>query len=235
MAPSITYYKNTNPKETELTVPEKIKGKYFSYLSNSRYPLYIQTPTLNAYPVDQNTIRFKLKKDGQFEKLLQEFDENIIDYISQRTVQFFRGCLFSKNKIASSFIKTVDEDGFITVNVPDVSKLLIKDQRDSVKTYDEIAEGTEAIAILNIEGVIFTKKTIKLSLSVQQLKVYVKEQLSTWCILHDSDSEVDDLDPEEAESLAQAIESARNESIDKVEIKPEVTVNKDNDDEKDLF
>jgi len=236
--PSVTYYKNLTVQETELTVPEKVKGKYFSYLSNKQFPLYIQTPTLNAFPVDENTIRFKVKKDGQFEKLCGDLDQQIIDHISERSVQFFRGSLFSRNKIESSYLRTIDEDGYITVTVPD--NLLIKDQRDSSRGYDEIAPGTEAIAILHIEGVAFTKKTIRLSLSVAQLKIYVKEQLSTWCILHDSDSEVDEPDPEEAESLVKALESAREETIQSntpvtLEEQPFVEEKKEHDDEKDLF
>lgn len=250
MAPKITYYKNADISSIELTVPEKVKGRYFSYLSNKNGPMYIQTPTLNVVPVDEKTIRFKLKNEGQFEKLLNDFDQYVIDYISERTVQFFRGSHFSKGKIESSYVATTNNEGYFDVHVADVNNLIIKDQRDAVRKFEEIESGTEAIAILNVEGVSFTKKTIKLSLSLSQLKIYVKEQLVDWCILHDSDSEVEEEDPEEAAAVALALEAAKlstSPSITKVSPEgsntiggdlitvPQTVEDKENDDEKDLF
>lgn len=206
----VTYYKNIDLLQNDLTIPEKLKGKYFSYLSNQHKPLFIQTPTVHVFPLDKNTIRIRVKKDGHFEQLLKSFDEHVIDFISQKSTQFFRGFLFTKNKITSSFIPTLDSEGYFDVHVANADKLLIKDQRQCIRKYDEILPGTEAIAILNIEGVAFTKKTIKLSLALNQLKMYVEEELNDWYISQD-DSDIDE-DPVEAEELAHALHAAHESS-----------------------
>jgi len=246
-SPSVTYYKNAQPTDIELTVPEKVRGKYFSYLSSKQSPLFLQTPTLNIYPTDNNTIRLKTKPDGQFSQLLKGFDKFIIDYITERSVQFFRGYVFTKSKIESSYISSVDDEGFIEVHITNSDKLLIKDQRDRTCDYKDLSEGIEAIAILDFEGVSFTKRTIKLSLTLHQLKIYVKEELPDWSILNDSDSEgEEDPDPVDAEELARALELATEEKVlpEKVVIEQPTEEDKEhkeidkvphNDDEKDLF
>lgn len=253
----VTYYKNAQVASTELTIPEKLKGRYFSYLSNKKVPLFIQTPTLQVESIGDDSIRLKVKKDGQFAQLLKQLDDFVIDYISDRTVQFFRGSLFSRNKIANSYIPTLDENGRLTVQVHNPNKLLIKDQRDIVRKFNDLTPGTDLIAILNIEGVALTKKTIRLILTLHQMKIYVKDLLADWCIFHDSDSEVDDddIDVEEAEKEANAIESAyaslcqvneKPDTINSTHVSQDVTCemsNKDtqkpsipsNDDDKDLF
>lgn len=204
----VTYYKKAQVDSTELTIPEKLKGRYFSYLSSKQVPLFLQTPILLVDSIEGNSIKFLVKRDGQFAQLFKDLDNYVIDYISHRTVQFFRGSLFSRNKIASSFIPTLDEKGCLTVQVHNVDKVLIKDQRDIPRKFADLKPGTESISILNIEGVAFTKKTIRLILTLHQMKIYVKNLLTDWCIFHDSDSEIDDIDVEEAEKEANAIESA---------------------------
>lgn len=219
--PTVTYYKNVDPNQTDLTIPEKIKGRYFAYLSNGHVPLFIQTPTLTVQSIGKNSVRFAIKPEGRFETTLKTFDKVLIDYIAQRTVQFFRGFQFSKTKIESSYTPTVHSEGYIDVHIPDCEKLLIKDQRDCIRSIDDIVPGTEAIAILNVEGVAFTKRTITLSLTLHQLKIYVKDQLTDWCILHDSDSEVEGPDPEEAEELSRAFSMPVEKTIAIVDLNTE--------------
>jgi hypothetical protein len=204
----VTYYKNVNVDSVDLTIPEKSKGRYFSYLSLDHSPLFLQTPTLNIGAIDDNMLKLSIKKDGYFSRLLKSLDEHIIDYIFQRSSHFFRGSVFSRNKIASSFIPTIDNENMMHVQVTNPSKIFIKDQRDTLKVYDDITTETDAISILNIEGVAFTKNTIRLVITMHQMKIYVKEQLESWCIFNDSDSDADEIDEEEAEKEAEAIESA---------------------------
>src|SRR3954465_10604741 len=97
-SPSVTNYKNVNPTETELTITEKVKGKYFSYLSLKQGPLFLQTSTLQIKEANENSIQFQTKKDGQFSQLLKSLDTALITYISERSTQVFRGNLFSRNK-----------------------------------------------------------------------------------------------------------------------------------------
>jgi hypothetical protein len=255
---SVTYYKNVNVASTELTVPEKLKGRYFSYLSNNSLPLFVQTPTLYVQSVEDHSVKLHCKKDGQFAQLFNQLDTFLVDYITERSRDFFRGSIFSKTKIQSSYIPSVDDEGNIVVHVNDPDKILIRDQRDVTKTFADLQPNSESISILNIEGVAFTKKTIRLILTLHQMKLYTKEKLTDWCIFNDSDSECEEFDVEEAEREAKAIEMAyeqtkqmnrarsnkdsleeskeEDSTIDVASAKKVITSNiTTNDDDKDLF
>jgi hypothetical protein len=231
---SVINYKSLNINNVKFTVPEKIKGKYISYIANDQGSLYVQTPTMTVHKIDSDDgyIQFRIRADSPFVQLLNDFDDHCANYLSQNSAKFFNGKVFSKLKITNAYlplyrplyrqddshehdqIESLNENQNVEENVEEnnvgdqhetkkISKkeqdyiitfkfndsILIKDQRDVVRDVTDIESGTTAIAVIDMEHISIGKSSIQPIFTLQQMKIYVKEKLTNWCIQQDSDDE----------------------------------------------
>lgn len=222
----VTNYKTLKVENIEFTVPEKIKGKYVSYLVNDKAPIYVQTPTMVVDHIKGNSIVFRIKADSPFAKLLTEFDDHCADYFSQHSEKFFNGKIFSKAKISNAYSplhkplkesppnspsEQHAEPDYIRLTLELNNNVLVKDQRDVTRTLDDVEPGTEAIAVIDMENICIGKNNIQPVFTLQQMKIYVKERLTNWCIQHDEDSDEEEepiVDEKDVEEQIKALEQA---------------------------
>lgn len=235
MSNQVINYKHLVVDKTSITRPEKSKGRYFSYISNSQNPMWVQTPSLTVVKITPTEIHFSLKKTSVFANTINTFDDFCVDYIASRTTEFFNGKRFSREKISSSYERTLvgnEEDDYhvLIARVVDKDNLFIRDQRNIHRIYEDIKPGYETICILDWEGIAFNKSSMKVVCTVQQMKIYVNESLTNWSIEQDTDDEQEDdstlVDPEDIEAQVRSLEESSEE--------PVVTVSKDMKDTKDI-
>lgn len=217
MSHVVTTYKNLNVDQVDLTIPEKIHGKYVSYISSNKNPLFVQSPTLNFVSCTDSTMTFAVKKSSPFSQRLQVLDNWLIDYIIHHSKRFFNGKLFSREKVSSSFCSTLKEDNgqhLLTVTIP--KEIQVKDQRGKERTLADITPDMECVAILHLEGIQFKSTSMHLMISVPQLKIYCKESLLDWCISADDDGSSDDGqdDSHEAPVPPEIIEEKSDDTTD---------------------
>lgn len=193
MTNQVVNYKNFDPEQLFINAPvEKQKGKYVSYISYSDNisPLYIQTPTMK---LESNGNDFFTFSSDVFSKLLSDLDEKCVNVISVNSKQFFNDKVFSREKIEQSYVSSTFNENEFTVSLAD--DLKVKDQRERFRLLSDLEANQEVVAILHVKGLLYKKSSIQLFCSVEQLKVYVKDSLSCWCI-EESGDESEDVDSE---------------------------------------
>lgn len=204
-SPKVILYKNLDVSAVTITKPEKTKGKYHSYVSYAGNPLYIQTASCRFVEKEKDELTFAFKKDTQFAQILKKFDDYCIEYITDKSSEFFAGKRFSREKIETSYVKSyteVDEDIHYTVNA-DKDSLLIKDQLNKDHAITELEKDDEVVFIVHVGGVQFKSTSMKIVYTAKQIKVYIKPLLSDWCIAEDSDDE----DEESVDDIEKQIEA----------------------------
>jgi len=226
MSQKVIYYKQVDLDNVDITVPERTKNRYFSYISYHKNPFFVQTPTLKFLRRDDDTVHLAIKPDGHFSQFLGQLEDHLVEYIADNSTRFFRGLRFSKEKIRASIVPTITEQ-VIQVDLAKYNKILVKDQRDVDQDLENVPTDTECVAILQVAGVTFTKKTIQFCLILHQLKIYVSESLTDWSILCDSDSDADEVDANDAEETVRALESAAISDERSSAIKHEVPIRND--------
>lgn len=244
----VVNYKNFKVEQTHVNVPEKTKGKYFSYVSKEKYPLLIQSPVLTIQKIENNDIHFLVKKNGSFSNIIQQFDDFCINYITDHTTEFFNGKKFSKAKILSSYQSSLqsftDDNDILIAHVTNPDQLIIRDQRNNSRSYDDLEPGNEIIAIFEFEGILFKKDSMRLSCTVKQMKVYISESLKNWCIEQDDDeyvsSDIDFTNREDIKEIEAQIKSleeiAKETSVEISSVDQQQDNETElNDDDKDLF
>ena len=182
MADKVLKMRSVDITQIGITVPEKSKSRYFSFISTLQMsqrgsPLFIQTPVITTR-LEDGVIQLKSQQ-----LILDAIDTHVIDYLAANSTAFFAGKRFSREKIASSF--TATESGVVN------DSTIIKDQRENLLSISEVSqyEDCKMIAILHIEGIEFQKNCIKIAVTIPQLKVYTPEKLNVWAIYQDSDDE----------------------------------------------
>lgn len=230
MSPVVTNYKSLVLDNITLSVPEKTKGKYMSYVSNNDHSLFLQTPVIFTKNKTDSSIQFEIKKNSVFYKNLSYLQSHLINYITLNTCEFFNGKNFSREKIESSFENIFSEnDDTITLTcIVDEKFIQIRDQRNKEKSYSDIINDAECIAILNIFGVNFKSNKIFFIVKVEQIKIYIQEKLSTWSIERDSDAETEIGDSEEnlnhdyikrqIDNVNSQLQSETSENLDSLDI-----------------
>lgn len=200
---SVINHKTLSTDRLSLTVPEKYKGKYVSYLANGASAVYVQTPVLTVAKVIKDGehashIRFKYSVGSPFAEALQRLDDYLVETVTKRSADFFSGKRFSRQWIEGRYEAFV-KGSEVSFTVPDSTKLLIKDQRGVDRSIDEVKPGMKAIGIVHFPGVSFSKTSIQPDAELVQMKVYVEEKIP-WSILdRDSDDEAAPaLEPDEA-------------------------------------
>ncbi len=189
-------HKSLTTDRLKLTLPEKNKGRYISYLSNENAPLYVQTPVLTVAQVSDESISFVAGKSTPFIDNLCKLDTFIVDTVAKRTTDFFAGKRFSRDWIAGRYVSRMHDDGdspHVNVNFclpQQKEELLIKDQRGLDRTLAHLKPGMRCIVILHLPGVSFTKASIKADFVAVQMKIYVEDTIP-WSITDaDSDEEI---------------------------------------------
>lgn len=199
MAGKIVNHRNLNVEDVSITVPEKIKGKYTSYISSNKKELYVQTPRL-VFDKDGNGKdgekgkSFLVKIDNTFDSKMNALDEHCIDVIYKNSENFFNKKKFSKEKITASYVKTLkpidNKHSKLSVNINE-KNVLIKDQYEVERNLNDIVPGTECILILHIDKIVYSATSMHLSYTVPQIKMYVQESLKEWSILQDDEDDID--------------------------------------------
>ena len=183
----VVNHKSLNTDALKITPPEKIKGRYVSYFSSDRRPLYVQTPLIAVDSVDGDQMSLRVPSTSTFKSTLHDLETHVVDTVAKNTRDFFAGKRFSRDWIASKYHSLLSENKF---NVRIAPNVLIKDQRGIDRNLSDIQPGFKIIAILHFPGLAFTKASIATEAVLVQLKVYVEESLSQWSIL-DDDSDPD--------------------------------------------
>ncbi len=212
----VTHHKSLSTEKLSLTIPEKSKGRYVSYLSQRgsspkiAAPLYVQTPVLTLSKVSEESLEFTTGSANPFVDNLHKLDGFVLDTVAKRTVEFFSGKRFSREWIASRYESRVQNattgsaSSAVTLNLslpPQTKDLLIKDQRGADRTLADLKPGMKCISVVHFPGVSFTKASIRADFVTVQMKVYIEDTIP-WSIL-DNDSEEDVTDryaPEEDEA-----------------------------------
>jgi hypothetical protein len=180
-------YKTLAVNELVVTPPEKNKGKYVSYLSIKRRPLYVQTPILVVDKFDGSKLLLKVKPSSVFAQTLANVDTNIVDILFKSSAKFFAGKRFSRECLMSRY------EPLLTVanrlELVSSANLLIKDQRGADRNISDIRPGMKVIAIVHFPKLWFTKASIKPEASVVQLKIYVEDSLPWLVDNNDSDGD----------------------------------------------
>jgi hypothetical protein len=226
----VTNYKNLQVKDIEFTVPEKIKGKYVSYVVCNKFPLYVQTPTAIVHRVSEDTVQLQFKADSPFVKMIKDFDDHCATCFSRNSTKFFNGKVFSVNKIKNAYRTCLDDENCTLSVKVDPTAVIIRDQRDVQRSFDDISVGTEAIAVIDVEQISIGKSSIHPVLTLQQMKIYIKERLTNWCIQHESDSEDEaepTIDEKDVEQQIKALEAVENVCINIKKRLPEPTIEKE--------
>ena len=237
MAPKILHYKDIDAaNDVELTVPEKIKGRHFSYASRKgqKGAVYVKSPTGTVESVYDDCLRIKFKEDSPINDFMRSWDERCKQVVFDNSERFFNGKRFSMQKIESSYVPTLT-DSVLCVKVRD--DVVIRDQREAPRTLSELAPGQEIIMILNIDGLAYTATSISLIVNAEQIKVYIDDKLQDFLISQEDDETT------EVQSTEQTVETA--EADPSLPSLPEQTPAEiedlqdsskpDNDDEKNLF
>ena len=224
-------------------------------------PLYVQTPTMIVHHVSENSIQLKVKADSPFAKLLTDFDSHCADYFSTHSTKFFNGKIFSKEKILNAYSRLHNvQDDYVILTLSLNDNALVKDQRDVSKNITDVQPGTEAIAVIDMENICIGKTNIKPVFTLQQMKIYVKERLTNWCISHEEDSDDEEepvIDEKDVEEQIKAMEALKevttikqleastptdsqiaensDNSAEKSLVLVTAVENKVNDDDKDFF
>lgn len=259
MPPQVINYKGFNSTDVKITLPEKNKGKYVSYIcrqststttENEGSPLLIQSPVLEVCKQDNNELRLLVKKSNSFNNVIKSWDDYCIDYITNHSTEFFNNKRFSRNKIQASYIPTMkeysNEYDILEAYVKHPEQLIIRDQRNNLRQYNELQSGNEIIAIFEFEGIVFKKDSMKLLCSVKQIKVYVNEPLTDWYIEQDDDEPDSDFtNPEDIKEIEAQLKSVeelniiyKNQLTSNIQEKEDIedkTETDNNDDDKDLF
>ncbi len=211
---TVINHKSLSTDKLSLTIPEKNRGRYVSYLSqqgtNPRVPapLYVQTPILTLAKINEDSLEFVTGQSNPFIENLNKLDTFVTDTVAKRTVEFFSGKRFSREWIASRYesrvqsVSAKSDAVHLNISIPHQKKeLLIKDQRGADRTLADLRPGMKCISIVHFPGVSFTKASIRADLVAVQMKMYVEDSIP-WSIL-DCDSEEDVTDqyaPEEDEA-----------------------------------
>jgi hypothetical protein len=171
--------KNINCDQVNINSPlERVKGKYFSFISygNVYTPMYIQTPHIQYINSSDSEV---LISSNQLASTLEELEEKCKQVIHENSESFFNGKHFSRSKIDTSFISCVQSGRIMCKLSPN---LKIRDQRNVERNPTDFQEDMQCVAILYVKGIMYKKNTIQLVISVEQLKIYLRDMLDTWCI-----------------------------------------------------
>jgi len=180
-------YKTLSVNELVVTPPEKNKGKYVSYLSIKRRPLYVQTPILVVDKLEDGKLVLKVQPSSVFAKTLDNVDTTLVDILFKNSSKFFAGKRFSRECLMARYqpLLTVAN----RLELVSSGKLLIKDQRGADRNVSDIRPGVKVIAIVHFPKLWFTKASITPEASVVQLKVYVEDSLPWLVNNNDSDGD----------------------------------------------
>lgn len=190
-------YKKLNVDNIILNKPEKINGVYKSNVyyksgDDNTLLLLIQTPDVE---INENSITFTMVKKGLFLNLIEDISEKIIQIINKNSKDFFKGKVFSEDKIRKSFknLFNINDEGQAVINNVLISKNLeacdIFNDKCDLPTFP-----FQAKCILKIDCVNFIKKDIVPKLSVSNVKISTEKKKIEDCIL---DYQEDSLDEKE--------------------------------------
>lgn len=183
------------PTPIPLPIPEKTKKRYTSFLTygEQESPVYVQLNSLDVKNKDAGDLT--LKFDDGTRVLFANLENRCIDEIFLRSEEFFKGRVFPREKIESSFTHVSTDVGdsspeFLKVNV-NWDTVKIRDQNSILRTVND--NFTSAIALIHLESIIYRPDSIALQFSAKQLQVFVPvSDLETWAIQDDTDTESDE-------------------------------------------
>lgn len=242
----VVHYRETDVAENvDLTEPEKIcQGVYFSYASikGHKGAVYLKTPSMKVESCDLTsdtcTITARCREDSPLKEFADKLDTRCKDVIYQNSAKFFNGRRFSEGKIQNSYKSTLS-DCCMKVHLEDAD---IRDQRDTPRNADEIAQGQEIIMVVRLDGVSYTPTSMEFIVTAQQIKVYIDEKLHDWMIK--TDDEVEDKIaqiPDKTHESQESIASTGDDSLPELPEQTEAEIESlsdpkpDNDDDKNLF
>ena len=161
----------------ELTIPEKINGRYISFISIHGNPLYVQTPFVKFISQDTEHLTISADNDS-INQLISELTEICVKIICQRSPEFFKGKCFNEDKIKSSFVSIINDDDK-TLKFIKGNNFIAHDQFDYA--VNDVHKDDNMIALIKVDNVTFTSGTMQLSLKIEQMKYYQEYKLD-WCV-----------------------------------------------------
>jgi hypothetical protein len=175
----VTNFKTLDVNDILIEESKKVQNKYRSFIKykNPNQCLYFQTPLIQVNNFDESVITFQVSE--LFDKVLSDVDTHCKNFITQNSTNLFKGKEFSKLKIETSFVNTVQNSTFSTF-ISD--NLEIRDQKDRKLNLNDIYSSQNAVGLIHIKGIVYKKSSIQLLASLEQLKVYTKDNLDKWCI-----------------------------------------------------
>lgn len=227
------------------TTPEKYKGQYCSFCTwdNSGHSLFLQLPLGQIKNVNNGTVVIEYPTqnrpdDGEalgdagvdtaegtkLIKAIRSVESFVVNYIHERSEQFFNGKRFSLEKIQGALESSVIDENKLVIDIENSPRL--KDQYGTDRTLADLDNGTDIIALVSLRNIVFTKTSFKLRWILQQARVYIEDTLSEWCIA--------DISPSTKAPSEPSVEQAETDLAcnDNPEDTPEVP---QNDDDQDLF
>lgn len=202
MSPKVEVFGKVNIESLTLSVPEKHKGRYISFISyQDGKPLYLQSNPVTLHGLDPNSVTLGGQSSGDWSDTLQHLRAVVLERIFDNHVEFFRGKRYTREYLNDALKNALDEQGKLTCAAR-WDSLQIRDQFGRPLASEELQAGSECIALLLVKSVSFTANVIKIDVELQQLKVYNDLNLKEWSILTIEDSDAPQAHPVESEDEA---------------------------------
>jgi hypothetical protein len=179
MTPIVSNSKTMDVNNILIQESKKIQNKYRSFIkyTSLSQQCYFQTPVIQINNFDNSVMSFQTTPE--LEKVLGDIDSYCKEFITQNSTYLFKGKNFSNDRIESSFVNTVQNSTFSTF-ISD--SLEIRDQNFTKLSLQDIYSFQNAVALIHIKGIVYKKSSIQLLISLEQLKVYERDNLDKWCI-----------------------------------------------------
>lgn len=159
------------------TKPEKRSSRILTFayrkVNGQAKHVIFQTSRSVLTNVDLEKGKLTMKADDDFRRFLNKMTNHLVGLISSHGGFFFGGKTYPLDKIQSSFLSPVNETGDVTLRLRS-NGMIISDQfgkKIPIATLAQFSE-SEAILLLQFDGLSFTRTNIEPIFTVISMRVY---------------------------------------------------------------